>query len=108
MTSQKKNLKGVIVRFEVLDDDNIINVIAEQTFPNAIFKSWTEPANPRFIRYCCFDRDVSEYVYKQHRINDLKYNYTDWENSPDVRQAFYNIDNELIYTVDEVEYEMDL
>ena len=106
---EKRNQKGVIVRFEILDDDdNIINVIAEQTFPDAVFKSWPEPYNPRFTKYGCFDKDVSEYVYKQHEINDLKFNYEDWENSPNVRQAFYNIDNDLMYTVDEVEYEMGL
>lgn len=106
---KKKNLKGVIVRFELLDDDdNIISVIAEQTFPDAIFKSWPDHYNPRFTKYGCFDTDVSEYVYKQHEINDSKYNYADWENAPNVRQAFYNTDNDLIYTVDEVEYEMGL
>ena len=44
--------KGVIVRFEILDDnDNIINVIAEQTFPDAVFNSWSEPLNKRFVKY---------------------------------------------------------
>ena len=106
---KKRNQNGVIVRFELLDvDDNVINVIAEKTFPNAVFKSWTEPFNPRFNKYGCFDTDVSEYVYEQHQINDSKYNYVDWEKAPNVRQAFYNTDNELIYTVDEVEYEMEL
>ena len=101
--------KGVIVRFEILDDnDNIINVIAEQTFPDAVFNSWSDPLNKRFIKYRCFDENVSEYVFKQHSINDFKYNYVDWENSPNIRQAFYSTDNELIYTVDEVEYEMKL
>ena len=106
---KKRNQKGVIVRFELLEDNvNVINVIAEKTFPDATFQSWPEPFNPRFIRYGCFDTDVSEYVYNQHQINDSKYNYADWENAPNVRQAFYNIDNELMYTVDEVEYEMEL
>ena len=41
-------------------------------------------------------------------MNDSKYNYAYWENAPNVRQAFYNTDNELMYTVDEVEYEMEL
>ena len=104
-----KNQKGVIVRFEILDDnDNIINVIAEQTFPDASFDSWVDHWNPRFAHYRCFDREVSEYVFKQHSINDFKYNYVDWENSPNVRQAFYNTNNDLMYTVDEVEYEMNL
>ena len=40
--------------------------------------------------------------------NDSKFNYADWGNAPNVRQAFYNTDNELMYTVDEVEYEMGL
>ena len=106
---KKRNQNGVIVRFELLDnDDNIINVIAEKTFPNAVFKSWLEPFNPRFTKYGCFDTYVSEYVYEQHQINDSKYNYADWENAPNVRQAFYNTDNILMYTVDEVEYEMEL
>ena len=106
---KKKNKKGVIVRFEILDDnDNVINVISEQAFPNATFNSWREPLSPRFTKYGCFDRDVNEYVYKQHQINDLKFNYADWENSPNVIQAFYNIDNVLMYTVNEVEYEMNL
>lgn len=106
---KKRNLKGVIVRFELLDiDDNIVNVIAEQTFPNATFKSWRDPLFPRFNKYGCFDTDVSEYVYEQHQINDSKYNYADWENAHNVRQAFYNTNNELMYTVDEVEYEMGL
>ena len=106
---KKRNLKGVIVRFEMLDDnDNIINVIAEQTFLDAVFKSWRDPLMPRFNKYGCFDTDVSEYVYEQHQSNDLKYNYADWENVPNVRQAFYNTDGDLMYTVDEVEYEMEL
>ena len=101
--------KGVIVRFEILDDNgNIIKVIAEQTFPNSTFSSWSESLNLRFIRHECFDKDVSEYVFKQHQENNLKYNYADWENSPNVIQAFYNIDNVLMYTVNEVEYEMNL
>ena len=101
--------KGVIVRFEILDDDdNIVEVIAEQFFPNAVFNSSPIPYNPRFLRYCCFDKDVSEYVFKQHSINDSKYHYVDYENSPNVRQAFYNTNNDLMYTVDEVEYEMSL
>ena len=105
---KKRKQKGVIVRFELLDDDdNIVNVIAEQAFPNATFKSLRDHLTPRFTKYGCFDTDVSEYVYKQHQINDSKYNYADWENAPDIRQAFYNIDNELMYTVDEVEYEME-
>ena len=106
---EEKNQNGVIVRFELLDnDDNIVNVIAEKIFPNAVFKSWPEPFNPRFTNYGCFDTYVSEYVYEQHQINDSKYNYADWENAPNVRQAFYNTDNILMYTVDEVEYEMEL
>lgn len=106
---KKRKQKGVIVRFELLDyNDNIINIIAEQTFPNATFKSWRDPLTPRINKYGCFDRDVSEYVYKRHQINDSKYNYADWENAPNVRQAFYNTDNDLMYTVDEVEYEMGL
>ena len=105
---KKRNQKGVIVKFELLDDDNIVNVIAEQTFLDATFKSWRDPLTPRFTNYCCFDRDVSEYVYKQHQINDSKFNYADWENAPNVRQAFYNIHNELMYTVDEAEYAMEL
>lgn len=106
---KKRNQNGVIVRFELLDnDDNVINVIAEQTFLYAVFKSWRDPLFPRFNKYGCFDTDVSEYVYEQHQINDSKYNYVDWENAPNVRQAFYNTDNELMYTVDEVEYEMEL
>ena len=52
--------------------------------------------------------NVSQYVVKQHSINDLKDNYVDWENSPNIRQAFYNTNNDLMYTVDEVEYEMNL
>ena len=68
---QKEKLKGVIVRFELLNEEaNIINIIAEQTFPNASFKSWTELCNPYLTPYCCFDKDVIEYVRKQHRIND--------------------------------------
>ena len=103
------SLKGVIVRFELLDDnDNIINVIAEKTFPNASFISCLGHLNPRFTRYSCFDKDVNEYVYKQHHVNNLKYNYADYEKSPNVRQAFYNTDNNLIYTVDEVKEEMSL
>ena len=106
---KKRNQKGVIVRFELLDnDDNIVNVIAEKTFPDATFKSWRDPLTPRFTNYGCFDRDVSEYVYKQHQINDSKFNYADWENAPNVIQAFYNTDNDLMYTVNEVEYEMGL
>ena len=92
----------------VVVDDNIVNVIAEKTFPDATFQSWPEPFNPRFTKYGCFDTDVSEYVYKQHQINDSKYNYEDWENAPNIRQAFYNTDNELMYTVDEAEYVMGL
>lgn len=104
---KKEKLKGVIVRFELLDEEtNIINIIAEQTFPNAIFKHWTELRNPYLTPYYCFDKDVREYVRKQHRINDLQFNYEDWENAPNVRQAFYNTDNDLIYTVDEVAYGM--
>ena len=104
-----KKQKGVIVRFEILDDnDNIVNVIAEQTFPDASFDSCADNWNPRFVHYRCFDKEVSEYVFKQHSINDFKYNYADWENSPNIRQAFYSADNKLIYTVDEVEYEMNL
>ena len=77
---KKRNKKGVIVRFELLDDDeNIVNVIAEQTFLDATFKSWREPLTPRFNKYGCFDTVVSEYVYKQHQINDSKFNYADWE-----------------------------
>ena len=106
---KKRNQKGVIVRFELLDnDDNIVNVIAEKTFLGATSKSWQDPLIPRFNKYGCFDADVNEYVYEQHQINDSKYNYADWENTPNVRQAFYNTDNELMYTVDEVEYEMGL
>lgn len=106
---KKRNQKGVVVRFELLDiDDNIVNVIAEKTFPDAVFKSWRDPLFPRFNKYGCFDTDVSEYVYEQHQTNDSKYNYRDWENSPNVRQAFYNTDGNLMYTVDEVEYEMGL
>ena len=106
---KKKNKMGVIVRFEILDDnDNVTNVIAEKVFPNATFNSWHEPLTPKFTKYSCFDRDVNEYVYKQHQINDLKFNYADWVNSPNVIQAFYNIDNILMYTVNEVEYEMNL
>lgn len=109
MKKKKRNQKGVVVRFELLDiDDNIVNVIAEKTFPDAVFKSWRDPLFPRFNKYGCFDTDVSEYVYEQHQTNDSKYNYTDWENSPNVRQAFYNTDGDLMYTVDEVEYEMGL
>ena len=104
-----KNQKGVIVRFEILDDnDNIVNVIAEQTFPDASFDSLVDHWNQRFVNYRCFDKEVSEYVFKQHSINDFKYNYVDYENSPNVRQAFYNTNNDLMYTVDEVEYEMNL
>lgn len=103
---KKEKLKGVIVRFELLDEEaNIINIIAEQTFPNAIFKHWTELHNPSLTNYYCFDKDVREYVCKQHRLNDLQFNYEDWENVPNVRQAFYNLDNDLIYTVDEVAYD---
>ena len=106
---KKRNQKGVVVRFELLEDNvNVINVIAEKTFPDAVFKSWRDPLFPRFNKYGCFDTDVSKYVYEQHQINDLKYNYADQENAPNVRQAFYNTDNELMYTVDEVEYEMGL
>lgn len=106
---KKINKKGVIVKFEILDDnDNIINIIAEQIFPDAIFDSLPDSWNPIFTKYRCFDKNVSEYVYKQHNINDLKFNYADWENSPNVRQAFYNLDNHLMYTVNEVEYEMNL
>ena len=106
---KKRKQKGVIVRFEMLDnDDNIVNVIAEETFPAATFKSYQEPLTPRITNYWCFDTDVSEYVYKQHQINDSKFKYADWENAPNVRQAFYNTDNELMYTVNEVEYEMGL
>ena len=104
-----KNQKGVIVRFEILDDNNnIVNVIAEQTFSDASFDSWVDNWNSRFVHYRCFDKNVSEYVFKQHSINDFKYNYVDYENSPNVRQAFYNTNNDLMYTVDEVEYEMNL
>ena len=61
---KKRNQNGVIVRFELLDvNDNIINVIAEKTFPNAVFKSWRDPLMPRFNKYVCFDADVSKYVY---------------------------------------------
>ena len=106
---KKRNQKGVIVRFKLLgNDDNVINVLAEQTIPDAVFKSWIEPFNPRFVKYGCFDTDVSEYVYEQYQINDSKYNYADWKNAPNVIQTFYNTDNELMYTVDEVEYEMEL
>ena len=74
---KKKNKKGVIVRFEILDvNDNVTNIISEQAFPNAVFNSWREPLNPRFTKYGCFDRDVNEYVYKQHQINDLKFNFS--------------------------------
>lgn len=69
---KKEKLKGVIVRFELLDEEaNIINIISEQTFPNATFKSWAELRNPYLTPYYCFDKDVREYVRKQHRINDL-------------------------------------
>ena len=76
---KKRNQKGVIVKFELLDDDNIVNVIAEQTFLDATFKSYQDPLTPRITNYWCFDTDVSEYVYKQHQINDSKFNYADWE-----------------------------
>ena len=70
--------KGVIVRFEILDDDdNIINVIAEQTFPDAVFNSWSDPLNKRFIKYRCFDENLSEYLFQQHNIYDFKYNYVE-------------------------------
>ena len=37
---KKRNQKGVIVRFELLEDnDNVINAIAEKTFPDATFQS---------------------------------------------------------------------
>ena len=62
---KKRNQNGVIVRFELLDvDDNIVNVIAEKTFPDAVFKSWRDPLFPRFNKYGCFDRDVSEHLRK--------------------------------------------
>ena len=106
---KKKNIKGVIVKFEILDDyDNVIKVIAEKSFPNVSFDSWKDHWNPRFIHYRCFNKEVSEYVQKQHDINDLQFHYEDWENSPNVVQSFYNIDGELMYTVDEVDYEMNI
>lgn len=104
---KKKNIKGVVVKFELLDaygDD--VKIITEQFFPNACFDSWEDSWNPKFIHYHCFDKEVMEYVQKQHDINNSQFNYEDFENSPDVVQSFYNIDGELMYTVDEVDYEM--
>ena len=39
-------------------------------------------------------------------LDDYPFYYEDLENAPNVRQAFYNTDNDLIYTVDEVAYGM--
>lgn len=104
---KKKNIKGVVVKFEMLDNyGNVVKVIAEQFFPNAYFDSWEDSWHPKFIHYHCFDKEVMEYVQKQHDINNSKFNYEDFENSPGIVQSFYNIDGELMYTVDEVDYEM--
>lgn len=49
---KKRNQKGVIVRFELLDnDDNIVNVIAEQTFPSLSVSSMQHSYS--FSIYCC-------------------------------------------------------
>lgn len=104
-----KNSKGVIVKFELLDeDDNVMDVIAERSFPNAVFSSWNDSWNPRLTHQCCFDKEVGKYVHEQHLVNDVKYDYCNWEEAPNIRQAFYDINNKLVYSVDEVEYAMNL
>lgn len=104
-----KNTQGVTVKFEELDDnDNIIRILSEKTFPDAKFSSWMSPGYNLFLKYRCFDKDVIDYVYHQHCMNNQKYDYSNWEEAPNIRQAFYNADGELMYTDDEVDYEMNL
>jgi len=107
----KKKIKthGVTVRFELLDEDfNIVEVLCEKSFPDADFTCRPAQFNPNIKHYHCWDKEVNNYVEEQHGGFNLKYHYADWENAPIVRQAYYNIDGELLYTVDEVDHEMNL
>jgi len=109
--NSKKKIKthGVTVRFELLDEDfNIVEVLCEKTFPDADFDCKSSWLNPNIKYYHCWDKEVNDYVEDQHGKFNLKYDYVDWENAPIVRQAYYNVDGELLYTVDEVDHEMNL
>lgn len=104
----KKSLDGVTVKFERCTDKfKVIEVVAEKSFPDAKF-GWYRDLDTNETCYVCKDRRVKDYVLEQHMVNREKYGYDDLETAPNMRQAFYNAKNELLYTVDEIEYDFTL
>lgn len=102
----QKYLNGVTVKFELLDDDgNVVEVLAEKEFPDAKFSPW---ATFHIMNYRVFDKEVGDWVYDKHNELNRKYDYIDYDNCPDVRQAFYNNQGKLLYWESEVEYEYNL